>query len=118
MCFYGSYCAILLFWDEISRKKLFEITFFDRATGETVKSNYFIVAQYLFARRTLEACVLVIMFVMGIALSGFLGYHVRTKEDLSLETSLSPFPDFRISTHLYALFNLVVLGWESSTLLL
>ena len=78
MCFYGSYVTAVLFWDEISTKKLFEITFFDRATGETIHSNYFIVGQYLFARRTLECCVLVVMFVMGIALSGFLGYHVRT----------------------------------------
>ena len=78
MCFYGSYVTAVLFWDEISTKKLFESTFFDRATGETIRSNYFIVGQYLFARRTLECCVLVVMFVMGIALSGFLGYHVRT----------------------------------------
>lgn len=77
MCFYGSYCAGILFWDEISTKKLFEITFFDRATGETVKSDMWIVGQYLFARRTLECCLLVIMVVMGISLSGFLGYHVR-----------------------------------------
>jgi hypothetical protein len=79
MCFYGSYCATLLFLDEIDNKKLFDITFFDRATGETVKSNIFIVAQYLFARRTLEVSVLVVMFVMGIALSAFLGYHVRPR---------------------------------------
>jgi palmitoyltransferase ZDHHC4 len=78
MCLYGSYVALLLFQDEIDQKKLFHLTFFDRATGETVQANYVIVLQYLFARRPLECSVLCIMVVMGIALACFLGYHVST----------------------------------------
>lgn len=81
MCFYGSYVAMLLFQDEIRAKMLFELTFFDRLTGETVKSSYTIVFQYLFARQPLECSVLCIMFVMGIALTCFLGYHVSTRNE-------------------------------------
>ena len=76
MCVYGSAVCTLLFWGEIEEKQLLEITVFDRATGNHVQSNAFIVGQYLFSRYTLEFGVLVIMFVMGIALGGFLGYHV------------------------------------------
>ena len=73
--FMGVMFRCLLFRDEIRQKKLFELTFFDRSTGEIVEAGYSILLQYLFARRTLECCVLTIMFVMGIALSCFLGYH-------------------------------------------
>ena len=76
MCVYGSSVCALLFYGEIQEKKLLEITFFDRASGEHVRSNMFIVIQYLFARKTLEFAVLAIMFVMAIALAAFLGYHV------------------------------------------
>jgi palmitoyltransferase len=85
MCFYGSYVSFLLFRDEVRQKRLFELTFFDRVTGEVVEAGYSILLQYLFARRTLECCVLTIMFVMGIALSCFLAYHVR--EALRIESS-------------------------------
>lgn len=76
MCFYGSYVTAVLFHDEIQRQRLFQLTFFDRATGETISASYLIILQYMFARRTMECSVLCIMFVMGIALTGFLGYHV------------------------------------------
>lgn len=76
MCSYGSIVCIWLFQGEIRDKQLMEITFFDRATGESVQSNWFIVIQYLFTRRTPECAVLAVMFVMGIALGAFLGYHV------------------------------------------
>lgn len=35
MCFYGSLVCVLLFQDEIKKKQLLEITFFDRASGST-----------------------------------------------------------------------------------
>jgi palmitoyltransferase len=76
MCLYGCSVCALLFYSEIKEKQLLEITFFDRASGEHVRSNLFIVTQYLFARNTLEFAVFAIMFVMGIALGAFLGYHV------------------------------------------
>jgi palmitoyltransferase len=85
MCFYGSFVSMLLFRDEIRQKKMFELTFFDRSTGETVKAGYSILLQYLFARRTLECCVLTIMFVMGIALSFFSGYHVRNRQSFQIK---------------------------------
>ena len=78
MCVYGSYACAMLFWGEIVDQQLLEITFFDRVSGEHVKSSWFIVCQYLFSRRTLEFGVFVVMFVMAIALGGFLGYHVST----------------------------------------
>ena len=76
MCAYGSAVTILLFRGEIISKELFHLTFFDRATGETFKADWFIIMQYLFTRRMAECCVLAVMSVMGIALSCFLGYHV------------------------------------------
>lgn len=85
MCAYGSYVCILLFRGEILDKKLLELTFFDRATGEHVKSDWLIVSQYLFARRTLEFSVLAVMFVLGIALGSFLGYHVSRNSLLDME---------------------------------
>lgn len=76
MCFYGTYVSYLLFFEEIKTKRLMELTFFDRLTGETVQASYYIIFQYVFARRTLEVGLALVMFVMGIALSCFLGYHV------------------------------------------
>eukprot|EP00339_Tiarina_fusa_P013726 CAMPEP_0117029800 /NCGR_PEP_ID=MMETSP0472-20121206/21540_1 /TAXON_ID=693140 ORGANISM="Tiarina fusus, Strain LIS" /NCGR_SAMPLE_ID=MMETSP0472 /ASSEMBLY_ACC=CAM_ASM_000603 /LENGTH=431 /DNA_ID=CAMNT_0004737651 /DNA_START=233 /DNA_END=1528 /DNA_ORIENTATION=+ len=76
MCFYGSTVCMFLFYGEIVDKKLLEIKFFDRSTGQKIKSNWFITFQYLFSRRTYEFAVLAVMFVMGIALAGFLGYHL------------------------------------------
>ena len=57
-------------------KKLFQTTFFDRATGAEFKADWFIVLQFLFTRRLPESCVFAVMFVMGIALACFLGYHI------------------------------------------
>jgi hypothetical protein len=76
MCVYGSFVSILLFRGEIIDKKLLELTFFDRATGETFKSDWFLVIQYLFARRLMECAGLMVMFVMGLALGLFLSYHM------------------------------------------
>ena len=76
MCFYGSYVSYLLFSEEIRTKRLMELTFFDRQSGETLKANNIIVFQYMYARRTHEVAVALVMFIMGIALSAFLGYHV------------------------------------------
>jgi hypothetical protein len=79
MCGYGSTVCMLLFWGEIKEKRLLEITFFDRSTGDSVQSNWFIVSQYLFAQRTAECSAMMVMFVMAIALGLFLGYHVSRK---------------------------------------
>jgi hypothetical protein len=79
MCGYGSTVCMLLFRGEIKEKRLLEVTFFDRSTGDEVQSNWFIVSQYLFAQRTAECSAMLIMFVMAIALGMFLGYHVSRK---------------------------------------
>jgi len=76
MCFYGTYISYSLFYEEIKMKRLMELTFFDRLTGETIKADYYIIFQYIFARRSSEVTLMIVMFVMGIALSCFLGYHV------------------------------------------
>ena len=75
MCCYGSYVLIQLFKGEIQDKKLFEVTFFDRSSGQEYKADKWIVAQYLFHRHMYEAGVLAIMAVMAIALFFFLAYH-------------------------------------------
>ena len=76
MCFYGTYVSYLLFTNEIREKRLMDLTFFDRQTGETLQGSYKIVFQYMYARRTHCIGVAIVMFVMGIALALFLGYHV------------------------------------------
>jgi palmitoyltransferase len=76
MCVYGSTVSILLFRGEIADKHLFELTFFDRNTGEEFKATWYVISQYFLVRRLPEVAVLAVMFVMGIALGGFLGYHV------------------------------------------
>jgi palmitoyltransferase ZDHHC4 len=77
MCFYGATITFLLFRGEVKDKKLFDLVFFDRATGEEFKADWSIVLQYLFTRRMGEAAGLAVMFVMGIALACFLGYHIH-----------------------------------------
>jgi palmitoyltransferase len=89
MCGYGSYVCVSLFHDEIHERRLLDLTFFDRTTGETVPATRWIVFQYMFARRTLECCVFFVMAVMGVALTAFLGYHVylTTKGQTTNENS-------------------------------
>jgi hypothetical protein len=76
MCFYGTYVCYLLFSEEIKTKRLMELTFFDRQTGETIQASNYIIFQYIFARRFHEVGVTLVMFLMGIALTCFFGYHV------------------------------------------
>ncbi|VEU34098.1 unnamed protein product [Pseudo-nitzschia multistriata] len=76
MCFYGTYVACLLFQEEITTKRLMDMTYFDRATGEKVNASKFLIFQYMFARRSKEIGVTLVMFLMGIALTCFLGYHI------------------------------------------
>jgi len=76
MCFYGTYITYRLFSEEMTTKRLMELTFFDRLSGETIPADYYILFQYVFARRPLEVSFMILTFVMGIALSCFLGYHV------------------------------------------
>lgn len=75
MCCYGSYLLLRLFSGEIEDRKLFEVTFFDRSSGEEYKANKWIVFQYLFHRHMYEAGVLAVMAVMAFALFFFLAYH-------------------------------------------
>lgn len=77
MCSYGSTVCFLLFQGQIREMKLMELTFFDRQTGKTLESSWFVVLQFLFAQKTAVCSVMVIMIVMAIALTCFLGYHVR-----------------------------------------
>ena len=76
MCFYGTYVSYLLFTEEIKTKRLKDLTFFNRLTGETEKGSKVMIFQYMYARRTHELAVALVMLVMGIALSAFLGYHI------------------------------------------
>ena len=75
MCVYGTAILGRFFWGEIQDKKLFDVTFFDRASGMEYKADKWIVFQYLFHKHMYEAGVLAIVGVMSIALVFFLGYH-------------------------------------------
>mmetsp|Transcript_11997 Transcript_11997/g.34369 ORF Transcript_11997/g.34369 Transcript_11997/m.34369 type:complete len:435 (-) Transcript_11997:317-1621(-) len=76
MCFYGTYVSCLLFLDEIRMKRLMDLTFFDRLTGEKEEASFSIVFQYMLARRTREVGVTLVMLLMGLALTCFFSYHV------------------------------------------
>lgn len=76
MCVYGTVMLTRLFMGEIEDRKLFEVTFFDKASGQEYPANKWIVFQYLFHRHLYEAGILAIMGVMAVALFFFLGFHI------------------------------------------
>jgi palmitoyltransferase len=76
MCYYGSAVFFLLFRGEIIDKGLLDATFFNSATGEEFKANWFIMFQYLFHRHTYMAGVTILIGCMSLVLSSFLAYHV------------------------------------------
>jgi palmitoyltransferase len=76
MCVYGTFVLTHLFLGEVYEKELHTAVFFNRSTGEENQGSWSIIAQYLFARHLVEAAVLMLVSVMGIALGMFLGYHV------------------------------------------
>ena len=76
MCYYGTFVVGQLFLGEVLDKGLHEAVFFDRVTGEEHHGSVWIILQYLFSRFLIESAVLVLMAVMAIALSLFLGYHI------------------------------------------
>lgn len=76
MCAYGAYILANLFYGEILDKKLLQVTFFDRYSGEEIQNSKYIVFQYLFNKYLLEAAVLAMTTILGAALILFLGYHV------------------------------------------
>lgn len=75
MCAYATVLLTILFLGEIEDKRLWQVTFFDRSSGEEFQADYYVVFQYLFHRHLFEAGMLVITGVMTLALVGFLSYH-------------------------------------------
>jgi hypothetical protein len=75
MCVYGTLLLIKLFAGEIEDKQLFQVTFFDKASGKEYPADKWVVFQYMFHRHMYAAGVLTIMAVMSLTLAGFLGYH-------------------------------------------
>jgi palmitoyltransferase ZDHHC4 len=75
MCVYGTVLLCKLFAGEIEDKQLFQVTFFDKASGKEYPADNWVVFQYMFHRHMYAAGILTIMAVMAIALAGFLGYH-------------------------------------------
>lgn len=76
MCFYGSSVVGMLFYGHVLEKKLWNVTFFDRFTGQEIESSKYIVFQYLFHTFLLEAALFILTSVMGLALTLFLAYHI------------------------------------------
>lgn len=76
MCVYGTYIFACLFWGEILEKKLFEVTFFNKATGEEYPADWYIIFQYMFGKHFYMSGVFLLVSVMGLVLGGFLGYHI------------------------------------------
>lgn len=77
MCAYGASVVGLLFRGEILEKKLNEVVYFNRITGEELEGSKTIIIQYLFNTYTLESATFLLMVVMGFALALFLGYHIH-----------------------------------------
>jgi palmitoyltransferase len=75
-CLYGSVVLSFLFYGEVLDKKLLEATFFNPATGQEFKADWFIITQYLFQRHFYISSVVLLMTVMTFVLGGFLTYHV------------------------------------------
>ena len=75
MCAYGTYVIGHLYYGEILDKRLLEVTFFDRYSGEELKATKWIIFQYLFNARLMVSAVFAIMSVMTVALGLFLLYH-------------------------------------------
>lgn len=75
LCAYGTALLGRFFWGEIHDKKLFEVTFFDKASGMEYQADKWIVFQYLFHKHLYEAGVFTIVAVMSVALIFFLAYH-------------------------------------------
>jgi len=76
MCIYGSIVTFRLFQGEIIEKDLFNATFFDATTGKEYKADRAIIFHYLVARHFSIASVLGLMFLMGLVLTLFLGFHL------------------------------------------
>lgn len=76
MCTYGSLVVWWLFAGEVREKRLLEVTYVDRITGEEIPASMYIVAQYLFNRYLWEVGLFMLMAVMAVALFAFLMYHV------------------------------------------
>lgn len=76
MCWYGTWVMASLMYGEILDKDLLNATFFNASSGVEVKADYVIVFHYLFMRHFHIAGVLLLMFVMGVTLGMFLGFHI------------------------------------------
>ena len=76
MCVYGTIMLSMLFYGEILEKQLLEVTFFNRYTGEELKADKWILFQFMFHRHLYEMGAWLLMGVMSIALTIFLGYHI------------------------------------------
>ena len=76
MCLYGTVVTAMLFRGETLDKKLLEVTFFNPTTGEEFTADWWVVSQFLFQRNLYVAGVFLLMAVMTVVLSAFLGYHI------------------------------------------
>lgn len=75
MCLYGSIVVGYLFQYEITKHKLWEVTFYNVSTGAEFNATWFVVIQYLFQKHQVCAGVYLVMAVMCVVLGLFLGWH-------------------------------------------
>jgi hypothetical protein len=76
MCIYGTVVVGYLFHYEIHKEKLWDVTFYNRVSGEEFKATAYVVFQFLFQKHKLQAGLLMLMSVMAFVLALFLGYHI------------------------------------------
>ena len=76
MCVYGTIIIGKCFYGEILDHDLLNATFYLASTGEQVTASKVVVLQYLMARHFALAGVFIMMSVMGLVLSLFLGFHL------------------------------------------
>lgn len=76
MCYYGTWAMGTVLYGEVVDKNLLNATFFNAVTGTEVNADYIIVFHYMMMRY-FEICgVLLLMTVMSVMLSIFLGFHL------------------------------------------
>lgn len=76
LCDFGAYIGIRCFWGIIDQERLFKATFREPTTGMRIEAGWGIVLRYLFYQHTMYVFMVLLCFIMGLSLTGFLIYHL------------------------------------------
>lgn len=77
LCIYGVYIGLMIIYEDIMDKNLFNSTFVDPLTKERHKASYYIVFQYMLATQGMLIFICILAGVMGVVLCGFFLWHLN-----------------------------------------